>query len=178
MSGNFYVYFVEFQTQNLLLEAVRCHCLPQMMQNTRISTRRRLYEGRGWGERGMQSLVDKLQTPLFPNVKKLSFQVYSAPYTLSKTEGFYCVTSHLTEKLSKTCSLTGNSARLRTVLSSRLWHTELRSSLRESHSFLSLPADTTMASPQGTTASSNSFSRWASHDIRVFLFKYNFLLHI
>jgi len=49
MSGNFYVYFVEFQTQNLLLEAVRCHCLPQMMQNTRISTRRRLYEGRGWG---------------------------------------------------------------------------------------------------------------------------------
>jgi hypothetical protein len=31
--------------------------------------------------------------------------------------------------------LTGNSARLRTVLSSRLSHTELRSSIRESHSF-------------------------------------------
>jgi hypothetical protein len=46
--------------------------------------------------------------------------------------------------------LTGNSAGLRTVLSSSLSHTELRSSLRESHSFLSLPADTTMASSQGT----------------------------
>jgi len=72
--------------------------------------------------------------------------------------------------------LTGNSAGLRTVLSSRLSHTELRSSLRESHSFLSLPAYTTMASSQGTSVSSNSFSRWASHDI--FLFKYHFLLHI
>ena len=49
----------------------------------------------------------------------------------------------------------GNSAGLRTVLSSRLSHTELRSSLRKSHSFFSLPADTT-----------------------IFLFKYHFLLHI
>jgi hypothetical protein len=72
--------------------------------------------------------------------------------------------------------LTGNIAGLRTVLSSRLLHTELRSSLRESHSFLSLPAHTTMASSQGTSVSSNSFSRWASHGI--FLFKYHFLLHI
>ena len=46
--------------------------------------------------------------------------------------------------------LTGNSAGLRTVLSSRLSHAELRSSHRESHSFLTLPADTTMASYQGT----------------------------
>jgi len=47
--------------------------------------------------------------------------------------------------------LTGNSADLRTVLSSRFFtHTELRSSLRETHSFLSLTADTTMASSQGT----------------------------
>ena len=68
--------------------------------------------------------------------------------------------------------LTGNSAGLRTVLSSRLSHRELRSSL----SFLSLPADTTMASSQDTSISSNSFSRCASHDI--FLFKYHFLLHI
>jgi hypothetical protein len=60
--------------------------------------------------------------------------------------------------------LTGNSAGLRTVLSSRLSHTELRNSLRESHSFVSLPANTTMASSQGTSVSSNSFSRWASHD--------------
>jgi len=67
--------------------------------------------------------------------------------------------------------LTGNSARLRTVLSSRLSHRELRSSLRQSHSSLSLPADTMMASSQGTP-----FSRSASHDI--FLFKYHFLLHI
>ena len=42
--------------------------------------------------------------------------------------------------------LTGNKAGLRTALSCRLSHTELCSSLRESHSFLSLPADTTMAS--------------------------------
>jgi len=72
--------------------------------------------------------------------------------------------------------LTGNIAGLRTVLSSRLSYRELHSSLRESHSFLSLPADTTIASSQGTSVSSNSFSRWAPHDI--FLFKYHFLLHI
>ena len=75
------------------------------------------------------------------------------------------------------CSvLTGNSAGLRTVLSNRLSHRELSNSLRESHSFLNLPADTTMASSQGTSVSSNSFSSWTSHDI--FLFKYHFLLHI
>jgi len=55
-------------------------------------------------------------------------------------------------------------------------HTELRSSLRETHSFLSSPAETTMPSSQGTSVSSNSFSKWVSHDI--FLFKYHFLLHI
>jgi hypothetical protein len=69
--------------------------------------------------------------------------------------------------------LTGNSAGLRTALSSR---PEVCSSLRESHSFLSLPADTTMASSQGTSISSSSFSRWASHDI--LLFQYHFLLYI
>jgi len=69
----------------------------------------------------------------------------------------------------------GNSAGLRTVLPSRLSHRELRSSLTESHSFPILPADTTMASSQGTSVSSNSFSRWASH---IFLFKCHFLLHI
>jgi hypothetical protein len=71
--------------------------------------------------------------------------------------------------------LTGSSAGLRTVLSSPA-HRELRSSLRESHSFLSLPADTTMVSSQVTPVSSNSFSGWASHD--AFLFKYHFLLNI
>jgi hypothetical protein len=48
----------------------------------------------------------------------------------------------MTEKLSKVHSFTGTSADLRNVLSSRLSHRELRSSLRESHSFLSLPAGT------------------------------------
>jgi hypothetical protein len=72
--------------------------------------------------------------------------------------------------------LTGNSAGFRTVLSSRLSQRKLSSSLRESHSFLSLPAGTTMASSQGTSVSINSFSRWASHDIS--LFKCHFLLHI
>jgi len=72
--------------------------------------------------------------------------------------------------------LTGSSAGLRTFLSSRLSHRELHSSLRESHTFLSLPADSTMTSSHGTSVSSNSFSRRASHDI--FIFKYQFLLHI
>jgi len=72
--------------------------------------------------------------------------------------------------------LTGNIAGLRTVLSSRLLHRELLSSLRESHSFLTLPADTTMASSQDTSVSNNSFSRWTLHDI--FLFKHHFLHHI
>jgi hypothetical protein len=73
--------------------------------------------------------------------------------------------AYLAEKLVNCAVLTGNSAGLRTLLSS-LSERELRSSLRESHSFLSLPAGTTMASSQGTPVSSNSFSRWASHDIR------------
>ena len=83
--------------------------------------------------------------------------------------------SHLTEKWVNCAVLTGNSAGLRTALSSRLSHTELRSSLRESQKFLSLPADTTIASSQDTSVSSNSFSRWASHDM--FLLKYHFLLY-
>ena len=49
--------------------------------------------------------------------------------------------------------LTGNSAGLRTVISSCLSHRELRSSLRESHSFLGISAATTMTSCQGTQPS-------------------------
>ena len=49
--------------------------------------------------------------------------------------------------------LTGNSAGLRTVISSSFSYIELRSSLRKSHSFLSLSSDTTMASSQGTQLS-------------------------
>jgi hypothetical protein len=64
------------------------------------------------------------------------------------------VWSHTWRKYWVNCTvLTGNVAGLRTVLSSRLSYRELRSSLRESHSFLSLPADTTMASSQGTKPS-------------------------
>jgi len=48
-----------------------------------------------------------------------------------------------------------NRADFRNVFPS-LSHRELRSLLRESHSFLNLPADTTMASSQGTSVSSNS----------------------
>jgi len=98
-------------------------------------------------------------------------------HTLSVKLSDFTVWHHTWRKNWVNCAvLTGNSAGLRTVLSSRLSHTELRSSLRESHSLLSLPAHTTMASSQGTSVFSNSFSRWASHDI--FLFKYHFLLHI
>jgi hypothetical protein len=89
----------------------------------------------------------------------------------------FTVWRHTWRKNRVNCAvMKGNSAGLITVLSIRLSHRELRSSLRESHSFLSLPANTTMASSQGTSVSSNSFSKWASHDI--FLFKYHFLLHI
>jgi len=97
-------------------------------------------------------------------------------YTLSVKLSRFTVRRHIWRKNWVNCAiLTGNSAGLKTVLSSRLSHRKLRNLLRESHSFPSLPADTTMAF-QGTSVSSNSFSRWASHDI--FLFKYHFLLHI
>jgi hypothetical protein len=103
--------------------------------------------------------------------------LYIEPYTLSAELSDFTVWRHTWRKnWVKYAVLTGNSAGLRTVLSTLLSHRELRSSLRESRSFLILPADTTMSSSQGTSIPSNSFSRWASHDI--FLFKYHFLLHI
>jgi len=103
--------------------------------------------------------------------------IYKALYTPSVRLSDFTIWRHTWWKNWVNCAvLTGNSSRLRALLSSRLSHRELRSSLRESHSFLSLPADTTMASSQGTSVSSNSFSRSASHDI--LLFKYHFLLHI
>jgi len=100
-----------------------------------------------------------------------------ARYTIPVKLSDFTVWSHTWRENRVNCAvLTGNSEALKTVFSSRLLHRELRSSLRESHSFISLPADTTMASSQGTSVASNSFSIWASHDI--FLFKYNFLLYI
>ena len=75
-----------------------------------------------------------------------------APYTLSVTLSDFTVWRYNWRKNWVNCVvLTGNSAGLGTVLSSRLSHREIRSSLRESHSFLILPAATTMASSQGTS---------------------------
>jgi hypothetical protein len=91
-------------------------------------------------------------------------QIHKGRYALSVKLSDFTVWRHTwRENWVNSAVLTGNSAGLRNVFSSRLSHTELRSSLRESHSFLSLPADTTMASSQGTSVSSNSFSRWTSH---------------
>ena len=119
---------------------------------------------------------------------------FKGRHTFSVKMSDFIVWCHTSWKNWVNCAvLTGNRG-LRTLLSSRLSHRELRISLRESHRFLSLPTDTTMASyiyvyicvyvyiyiyiyiKIWTSVSSNSFSRWASHDI--FLFKYHFLLHI
>jgi hypothetical protein len=60
-----------------------------------------------------------------------------APYTLSVKLSDFTVWCHTWRKNWVNCAvLTDNSASLRTVLSSRLSHRELHSSLRESHSFL------------------------------------------
>ena len=75
-------------------------------------------------------------------------------YTLSVKLSDFTVWCHTWRKNWVNCAvMIGNSAGLRTVLSSRLSHRELRSSLRESHIFLSLPADTTMTPSQGTQPS-------------------------
>jgi len=71
-------------------------------------------------------------------------------YTLSVKLGDFTVWCHTLRKNWVNCAvLTGNSTGFRTVVSIRLSHTELCRSLRESHSFLNLPADTTMVSYQG-----------------------------
>jgi hypothetical protein len=80
------------------------------------------------------------------------------------------------KKLNKAAQFWQTIAQASKLLFSRLSYRELHSSLKESHSFLSLPADISMASSQGTSVSTNSFSRWAWHEI--FFLKYHFLLHI
>jgi len=98
-------------------------------------------------------------------------------YTLSVKLSDFTVWRRTWRKNWINCAvLTGNGAGLRTVFSSSFSHRQLSSSLRKSHSFLSLHAHTTMASSQGTSVSSNPFSRWTPHDI--FLSKCHFLLHI
>ena len=126
--------------------------------------------------------IYKLSTSLFAfcNTTKTAFvtnrrhyEMCKGRYTLSVKLSDFTVWRYTWRKNWVNCAFLRG---LRTVLPSRLSHRELRSSLRESHSFLSLPAETTMKSSQGTYISSNSFSRWASHDI--FLFKHHFLHHI
>jgi len=108
------------------------------------------------------------------SVIRLSFK---GRYTLSFKQSDFILWTHTWRKNWVNCAvLTGYILGLITVFSSRLLHRELRGSLKESHSFLSLPADTMMASSRGPSVSSNSFSRWASHDI--YRFKYHFLLQI
>ena len=66
---------------------------------------------------------------------------HKAHYKLSVKLRDFTVWRHSSRKISLNCAvLTGNIAGLKTVLSSRLSHRELRSSLRKSHSFLSSPA--------------------------------------
>ena len=82
-------------------------------------------------------------------------------YTLAVKPSDFTVWRHTWGKNWVNCAvLTGNSAGLKTVLSSRLSHRELRSSLRKSLSFLSLPADTTMASSQGTQLIQQTSIAW------------------
>jgi len=70
-----------------------------------------------------------------------------APYTLLVKLSDFTVWRHTWRKNCVNYAvLAGNSAGLRTVLSTRLSHTELRNSPRKSHSFLSLPVDTTIMS--------------------------------
>jgi hypothetical protein len=117
----------------------------------------------------------EIETIWLLKVKFVSFydtpNLSIAPCTLSVKLSDFIVWCTWQKNWVNFAVLTGNSVGLRIILSSRLSHRELRSLLREFHSFLNLPADTTT-----TSVSSNSFSRWASHD--VFLFKYHFLLHI
>jgi hypothetical protein len=120
----------------------------------------------------MRALLPRTAHPhihhLFPNQSDGNFKL-QAPYTLSVKLNDFTVWRHSWQQNWVNCAvLTGNSADLRNILSSRLSHRELRNSLRGSHSFLSLPADSTMASSQGTSVSSKSFSRWTSHDILLF----------
>ena len=124
-----------------------------------------------------QHFLLKSPKSVFSSLRGVKFDSLKSYYTLSVKLSDFTVWRHTWRKDWVNCAvLTGNSAGLRIVLSSRLAYRELRSSLRESHSFLTLTADTKQFIQFPTSVSSNSFSRWASHDI--FLFKYHYLLHI
>jgi hypothetical protein len=76
--------------------------------------------------------------------------------------------------------LTGNSTGLRIVLSSCLSHTELHSSLRESHSFLSLPANTRFPAIHSTVEHHIPFKYHLLLDILRFLlfFSDNIMVYV
>jgi hypothetical protein len=77
--------------------------------------------------------------------------LYQPPFTFSVKLSDLNMWYHTWQKNCVNCAvLTGSTAGIRTVVSRHLSHRELRSSLRESHIFLSLPADTTMESGQAT----------------------------
>jgi hypothetical protein len=108
---------------------------------------RKQIPGKRWYQRTYQTT--KRHYPVDRNLISDStsdFSVKRRIYTHSIKLSAFTVWRHTWRKNRVNCEvLTGSSAGLRTVLSSRLAHRELRTSLRESHSFLSLPADTTMA---------------------------------
>jgi hypothetical protein len=98
----------------------------------------------------------KVNSGTLERVHEITIQTitYKGRHTLSVKLSDFTVWRHTWRKNWVSCTvLKGNSAGLRTVLSSRHSHREMRSSLREYHSFLSLPADTTMTSSQGTSVS-------------------------
>ena len=76
--------------------------------------------------------------------------------------------SYLTEKLSKLSSCDRQKRRPQNCPFQSPCTQRTAQFTRQSHSSLSLPAHTTMASSQGTSVSSDPFSRWPSHDLLSF----------
>jgi hypothetical protein len=103
---------------------------------------------------GLIQNIGTLRSVLYRGHSDDVSNIPKAPYTFSVKLSNFTVWRHTWRKnWVNYAVLTGNSAGLRNVFSSRLSHTELRISLRESHSFLSLHADTTMVSSKDTQTS-------------------------
>ena len=100
--------------------------------------------------------------------------VSNGRYTLADKLSDFTVWRHTRRKYWVNCAvLIGNSAGLRTVLFSRLSHTQNCTD----HSGNPTVSSDYLPTPRWHHLKAlNSFSRWASHDI--YLFKYHFLLHI
>jgi hypothetical protein len=123
-----------------------------------LPTRRKTSLWTSWSVPNMKTSVQEQRSDA--KAKKLwLLDNDKAPYTLLVKLSDFTVWRHTWWKNWVNCAvLTGNIAGLRTVLSNHLSHRELRSSLRESRSFLSLLAHTTMASSQATDK--NWQTRW------------------